>query len=645
VTAPANVTALKTGLTASVVAQAAGSTYNWGLSSGSITAGQGTTSITWTAPASGSVTVTCTVTNAAGDAAAPGTATSTVVAMPAITSFTAAAPVITNGTGTTLSYTFTGGTGTIDQSVPGPITSSGTSNVSPTATTVYTLTVDNGAGGIATQQVTITVVPIPTITADSFTNSGPVAIGATATLTATFDAGPGGTAVVTGGASPLTMTSGTPLTTGTLSANTTFTLTVSNAATTPATVTATTTVLVGDSLTVTIQGLGTAPSTVLPANVTVTGPNGFNQTLTATQTLSGLADGAYTITAATVTDPNHPGLGGALGPAHLQRYPAVLTQTASLSFPGTRTGAVTVNYPPATLTVAAGTTTIDLVLVPPGSFIMGETDVDVNYPTGVVNPEPNANPHHTVTLGKAFYVAKTLCTQAQWLALMGSNPSAFQLDDVSGSGDHLTRPVDTVAFNDIATSTTTPAYTCFIDALNLAASSSLSSQLGGGTFRLPSEAEYEYACRAGSTGDSNYFFGTQDPGNPAGEAVIDTYGWFVDNGASASAAYPSGSTHPVGQKLPNAWGLYDMIGNLWEACQDSYHPAYDTTGTGIPTRPDDGTAWVDGPTANNFQRSYRGGAWEHPSHYGQSKSRGPYPINSTDGPNWDEGFRVILQLP
>ena len=584
-------------------------------------------------------TFTLTVTNAAGTSVTL-PVTVTIVAAPVITSFTAASPVITNGTATILSYTFTGGTGAIDQTV-GTVTSGGTSNVHPTVTTTYTLTVTNGLGATTTQTATVTVVAAPVIT--SFTAAAPtINPGTSTTLTGVFT---GGTGTVNQGIGAVT--TGVAKTTGTLTATTTFTLTVSNAATTPATATLTATVTVGGTLTVTITGLGS-----LPANVTVTGPGSFSQALTATQTFSGLTAGSYTVTAATITDTTQPGLGGSLGPAHLQRYPTMLTYPAAAVSLGA-TSTVTVNYPPATLNVAAGSTSIALVLMPPGSFSMGEAPVVVS--TG--NDSFDA-PVHTVTVGKAFYMAKYLCTQAQWVALMGSNPSVFTADDPSPlpAGNGLQRPVDSVDFTAITMPTSG-----FMDVLNAAASASLASQLGGGTFSLPTEVEYEYALRAGTT--SNYYFGafTNPLDGSTEQATVDSYCWNWDNdGAGAyplaindpgppwinplgnlyASGYPGGSPQRVGQLPPNPWGLYDIIGNIWEACQDNWHASY----TGAPTTD---LAWVDPPSPANYQHVYRGGSWGEPNTYGQSRIRGPYP--STNVPetsaNWAESFRVVLQLP
>jgi formylglycine-generating enzyme required for sulfatase activity len=584
-------------------------------------------------------TFTLTVTNAAGTAVTQ-TATVTIVGLPVITSFTATAPIITNGTGTTLSYVFTGGTGTIDQTV-GAVTSGGTKNVSPTVTTIYTLTVNNGTGGIVTQTATVTVVAVPAIT--SFTAAAPtITSGTSTTLTGVFT---GGTGSVDHGVGAVT--TAVAKTTGNLTTTTTFTLTVSNTATTPVTVTATATVTVGDSLTVTITGL-VSP---LTGSVVVTGPSYTSGTLTAaTQTLSGLADGTYTITAATVTDGTLPGLGGALGPAHLQRYPAVPVQTVILGGGSPHTATTNVNYPPATLTVTgSGGLSIDLVLVPGGVFTMGQTNT-----SGGVD-EPTALPTHPVTIGKAFYMAKFPCTQAQWVAIMGSNPSTFTAaNDFTVPGlpaDPLfLRPVEQVSFDDITTATTG-----YLDLLNAAASASLTSQLAGATFRLPTEVEYEFACRAGTTGESNYYFNPDpntdlDPIVPTDSTTIDGYMWSITN--STNASYPAGFTQLVGQKPANPWGLYDIIGNVWEICQDDWHDLYDVTSeypgtigpvssTGVTLlAPSTDIAWVDSPRAAN--RAFRGGSCQHGQHYGQSKARGTdvHTMRSAT-----DGFRVVLQLP
>ena len=106
---------------------------------------------------------------------------------------------------------------------------------------------------------------------------------------------------------------------------------------------------------------------------------------------------------------------------------------------------------------------------------------------------------------------------------------------------------------------------------------------GGWVFRLPTEAEWEYACRAGS--QAAYCFGDNADG-------LGEYAWFDGNAG--------GQTHPVGQKSPNAFGLYDMHGNVWEWCQDVWHGNYDDA-------PSDGSAWEQGGDAS--RRLLRGGSW------------------------------------
>jgi formylglycine-generating enzyme required for sulfatase activity len=197
---------------------------------------------------------------------------------------------------------------------------------------------------------------------------------------------------------------------------------------------------------------------------------------------------------------------------------------------------------------------MELVNVLAGSFMMGS---DVN---------DNEKPAHQVTIGKDFYMGRYEVTQAQWQAVMDTtvreqrdkaNPSL----DLAGEGDKY--PMYYVNWDEAQE---------FIKKLN--------AQNDGYTYRLPSEAEWEYACRAGTTGDY--------AGN------LDAMAWYNDN--------TNGTLHPVGQKQPNAWGLYDMHGNVLEWCQDWYHDSYN----GAPM---DGSAWVSG---GGQKRILRGGsAYNH----------------------------------
>jgi len=187
-------------------------------------------------------------------------------------------------------------------------------------------------------------------------------------------------------------------------------------------------------------------------------------------------------------------------------------------------------------------------LLLPGTFQMGDL-------TGSGNPDEL--PVHTVNLTRVFRMQKTEVTQRQWRAIMGTNPSYF-----SSCGDLC--PVEGVSWNDIQT---------FLATLN--------ARFPSGTFRLPTEAEWEYAARAGTTGDY------------AGTGVLDDMGWYSDNSG--------GSSHPVAQKQPNAWGLFDMHGNLYEWVADFYSPTYYAAS---PLNDPQGP----GPNLDNT-RVVRGGSW------------------------------------
>ncbi len=202
---------------------------------------------------------------------------------------------------------------------------------------------------------------------------------------------------------------------------------------------------------------------------------------------------------------------------------------------------------------------VNFVLIRPGSFMMGDE-----------NGDDDEKPVHKVTISKPFYLGKFEVTQQQWQAVMGSNPSHFR---------GAKNPVDRVSWE---------ACQAFIKRLNE------KFPHAHVKFGLPTEAEWEYACRAGST--SRYSFGDR-------EKKLAEYGWFADNAG--------GTTHPVGQKKPNAWGLYDMHGNVWEWCADWYDGGYYSRSP--PTDP-------TGPTAVT-SRVLRGGSWSDPAAYCRSSCR------------------------
>jgi formylglycine-generating enzyme required for sulfatase activity len=209
-----------------------------------------------------------------------------------------------------------------------------------------------------------------------------------------------------------------------------------------------------------------------------------------------------------------------------------------------------------------GGVSMRLVEVPAGKFTMGAA---LNDP----DRQPNEMPTHEVTISRAFFMGAYEVTQQQYKQVMGENPSKFQRPD---------GPVDRVTWGDTVE---------FCKKMSAAV---------GRTVRLPTEAEWEYACRAGSR--ERFCFG--DDAEKLGE-----YAWF---GA------PDGATHPVGQKKANRFGLYDMHGNVWEWCQDRYEPNYYANGPNVdPQGPE---------TAEN--RVVRGGACQNTAKFCRSAYRRDY---------------------
>ena len=245
---------------------------------------------------------------------------------------------------------------------------------------------------------------------------------------------------------------------------------------------------------------------------------------------------------------------------------------------------------------------------PAGTFTMGSPDEELgrDFEEGYIKESPQ----HQVIFNNAFYIGKFEVTQEQYMAVMGTNPSYFNAYDDSSS-----RPVECVIWNDI-----TADSTGFLAKLNLL----LADQIPVGyQFNLPTEAQWEYACRAGTTTSLNN--GTN----------ISVETGECDN-MSAVAWYLSISeyqTHPVGQKQSNAWGLYDMHGNVWEWCLDKYKQTY-YQDCGIscvdPTGPDSGSTHV-----------LRGGRWSNNPRGCRSASRGSsHPTIADNG----FGFRLSLVL-
>jgi formylglycine-generating enzyme required for sulfatase activity len=220
-----------------------------------------------------------------------------------------------------------------------------------------------------------------------------------------------------------------------------------------------------------------------------------------------------------------------------------------------------------------------LVLIPAGEFLMGS-------PEGENGRHYFAGPQHRVKITKEFYMGTTEVTQAQWKVIMGYNPSDFIGDDL---------PVESVSWDECQT---------FLKIL---------SAKEGKKYRLPTEAEWEYACRAGSP--TKYYFGEN-------YEKLDEYGWYGENS--------DGTTHPVGGKRPNAWGLYDMHGNVDERCQDFFgKDYYKNSPAANPTGPESGESRVD-----------RGGCWRDiPRSCGSASRNSVLP----DIRRNYLGFRVVLE--
>ena len=218
---------------------------------------------------------------------------------------------------------------------------------------------------------------------------------------------------------------------------------------------------------------------------------------------------------------------------------------------------------------------MELMLIPPGKFFMGSHESHEDEPL------------HPVEIRTPFYLGRFAVTQAQWMAIMGSNPAHFN------NNEEL--PVETIPWE---------ACTRFCQKL---------SNLTGYQARLPSESEWEYACRAGS--NTAYSFGDNRDN-------LDEYGWYRDNA--------NGISHPVGRKKPNAWGLYDMHGGIDEYCQDLWHPNYE----GAPA---DGSAWIE--NGEKELRVLRGGSWYDLAEHCCSSHRNYYTATE---PSEDHGFRVAI---
>jgi formylglycine-generating enzyme required for sulfatase activity len=222
---------------------------------------------------------------------------------------------------------------------------------------------------------------------------------------------------------------------------------------------------------------------------------------------------------------------------------------------------------------------IVLVYIPHGSFLMGSPEAF---------DDEESRPQHEIDIGRAFWLGKYEVTQEQWKAVLASSPSKYK-------GVNL--PVDSVSWKDCKR---------FLEALN--------ERLGLSrheAFRLPTEAEWEYAARAGTRASFSFSESARDLGQ---------YAWFDKNS--------KGSTHPVGGLRPNPWGLYDIYGNVGEWCDDVWYESYE----GAPA---DGTA----RSGSDSDRVWRGGSWDQPPPELRSFFRG---AGDTTEAAKTVGFRLVL---
>ena len=243
----------------------------------------------------------------------------------------------------------------------------------------------------------------------------------------------------------------------------------------------------------------------------------------------------------------------------------------------------------------------NLVLIPAGPFSLGNT--------GSYEGEYDEKPPVTIIISKPFYISKYEITQQQYKAVMGNNPSEFKGDDL---------PVEQVSWYDALnfcnalsqSEGLTPCYT-----IN---GTKVTCDFDANGYRLPTEAEWEYSAKAGTKTD--FYSGKLTySGNSPIDPSLDKIAWYSANSSNA--------THPVGQKAPNAFGLYDMSGNVWEWCWDRYaeYPSKETKD-------------YQGPEIGTY-RVYRGGGWRNLAWYCRSTNRDR---NYLDDKNNSLGFRVVL---
>ncbi|SDW69620.1 formylglycine-generating enzyme family protein [Thiocapsa roseopersicina] len=232
--------------------------------------------------------------------------------------------------------------------------------------------------------------------------------------------------------------------------------------------------------------------------------------------------------------------------------------------------------------------------IPPGRFEMGSPEDE----PGRFEYEGRS---HTVVIERGYWLFDTPCTQALWEAVMGKNPSRFRTSD---------RPVERVSWSDAQD---------FLERLNKHFEKDSEDEFGQQAFALPGEAQWEYACRAGT--DTALYTGSIEIRGELDAPALDAIAWYGGNcgldfdlqegedttkgwweGKQKQYDHRHGGTRRVKQKQPNPWGLYDMLGNVWEWTQDHWRERY----VGAPT---DGTPWIDANAGPGAARVVRGGSW------------------------------------